>query len=78
MPQAPGPTKENVYKKKNNNNSRHQANRDEHRSSGVSKRNGRRRWGMGLSRSTRLLRIVRRERFLCLFIALEVEVEVQI
>ena len=76
-PQAPGPTKENVYTYV----SRHQANKDEHRNSlisGVSRRSRRWRRGVSPSRSTRLLRIVRRERFLRFFVAWEIKVEVQI
>ena len=49
-----------------------------HGSSNVGRRNGRRRWGIGRGRSTRLLRVVRRKRFFCLFVAWEVEIEVQI
>ena len=73
--QAPGPTKENGYTKKKK--IRHQANRDEPWNSGA-RRKRRRRMRMGLSRSTRPLGIVRRGRFLLLFITGEVKIEVQI
>ena len=75
MSWAPGSTKKNkqVYKYK----SRRQAGGDEYRNLGVSRWNRRGRGGVGFSRSTQFLRIICRERLLCLLVTWEVEVEVQ-
>ena len=58
--------------------SQYHAGRDEHRNLGVSRRNRRLRGGMGFSRSTRSLRIICRERLLCLLVTWNIEVEVQV
>ena len=78
MSWAPGPTKKtSKYTREEKYKSRGQAGGDEYKDLGVSRWNRRRRGGVGFSRSTRFLRIICRERVLCLLVTWEVEVEVQ-
>ena len=80
MSWAPSPKKKkktNKYTREEKYKSQGQAGGDELKDLGVSRWNRRRRGGVGFSRSTRFLRIICKERVLCLLVTWEVEVEVQ-
>ena len=73
----PKKKKKNKYTREEKYKSRGHASGDKYKDLGVNRWNRRRREGVGFSRSTRFLRIIYRERVLCLLVTWEVEVEVQ-
>ena len=79
MSWTPGPKKKktNKYTREEKYKSRGQAGGDEYKNLGVRRLNRRRRGGVGFSKSTRFLRIICRERVLCLLVTWVVEVEIQ-
>ena len=74
MSWAPGRTKTNKYTLEGKYKGRNQV--DEYKDLGVSRRNRWRRGEVGFRRSTRILRIICKKRFLYLLVTREIEVEV--